>query len=319
MSPEALQRSTFAAVRAVVARLAAVGPTVLALEDLHWADPTSVRLTEDLAALAAAGPLLVLVTRRPEPDPGVSDLESLLETGEAPCRFRRVELSPLPEAAERALITSLLGGGGRLRSVSGVEGNPLFLEGRFLSLVETGTLVRRDGAWVLSGLGAEVPGVPEVPSVLERLIRSRVDRVSEQECEVVEAASVGRVRLSAARRFDRDRKRARPGTLIALHGRPVRRSPCLARARLPLSPLPHPGSDVLGNAPGNGAGSFMLALRVFSRRPRPVVPRKWQPSSAITLPWRERPNGPSTTWKLRVTMPYQFSPMTRRWRLTATR
>ena len=194
MSPEALQRSTFAAVRAVVARLAAVGPTVLALEDLHWADPTSVRLTEDLAALAAAGPLLVLVTRRPEPDPGVSDLESLLETGEAPCRFRRVELSPLPEAAERALVTSLLGGDGPAPVIetvrAGVEGNPLFLEERFLSLVETGTLVRRDGAWSLSGLGAEVPGVPEVPSVLERLIRSRVDRVSEQECEVVEAASV---------------------------------------------------------------------------------------------------------------------------------
>ena len=56
---------------------------MLVLEDLHWADPTSLRLTEELAALAADGPLLLLATRRPEPDPGVSGLESALEA-EAP-------------------------------------------------------------------------------------------------------------------------------------------------------------------------------------------------------------------------------------------
>ncbi len=50
LSPEGLQRATFASVRAVMAKLAAKGPTVLVLEDLHWADPTSLRLTEELAA-----------------------------------------------------------------------------------------------------------------------------------------------------------------------------------------------------------------------------------------------------------------------------
>jgi predicted ATPase len=34
---------TFGAVRSVVSRFAAAGPTVLVLEDLHWADPTSLR------------------------------------------------------------------------------------------------------------------------------------------------------------------------------------------------------------------------------------------------------------------------------------
>ena len=85
LGPEGLQRATFAAVRAVVARLVKRGPTVLALEDLHWADPTSLRLTEELAPLAADGPLLLLATRRPEPDPGVSGLECALEA-DAACR-----------------------------------------------------------------------------------------------------------------------------------------------------------------------------------------------------------------------------------------
>ena len=33
-------------------RLVAHGPTVLVLEDLHWADPTSLRLTQELSSLA---------------------------------------------------------------------------------------------------------------------------------------------------------------------------------------------------------------------------------------------------------------------------
>ncbi len=48
LSPEGLQRATFGAVSAVVARLVATGPTILALEDLHWADPTSLKLTGSL-------------------------------------------------------------------------------------------------------------------------------------------------------------------------------------------------------------------------------------------------------------------------------
>ena len=100
LSPEGLQRATFAAVRAVVARLVERGPTVLVLEDLHWADPISLRLTEELAAQAADGPLLMILTRRPEPDAGLSGLESALKAN-AGSPLRRVELSPLPEEAER--------------------------------------------------------------------------------------------------------------------------------------------------------------------------------------------------------------------------
>ena len=188
LSPEGLQRATFAAVRAVVARLAERGPTVLVLEDLHWSDPTSLRLTEEIAALAEDTPLLLLATRRPEPDPGVSALESTLES-EACCPLRKVELSPLPEEAERALARSLIGAGAGESIIealcAGVEGNPLFLEERVSSLVETGALVRDDAVWRLSGAAGR-----DVPEVLERLIRSRVDRLGTLPREVITAASV---------------------------------------------------------------------------------------------------------------------------------
>jgi predicted ATPase len=188
LSPESLQRATFATVRSVVARLMERGPTVLALEDLHWADPTSLRLTEELAALAADGPLMVLATRRPEPDPGVSNLESSLAAG-APFPLRILELSPLAEEAERALARSLIGpnaGQAVIEAVcAGVEGNPLFLEERHSLLVETGALVKDETAWRLSGTAST-----EIPELLDRLIRSRVDRLGPWPREVIISASV---------------------------------------------------------------------------------------------------------------------------------
>jgi len=188
LSPEGLQRATFAAVGAVMARLVEKGPTVLVLEDLHWADPISLRLTGALAALASEGPLMLLATRRPEPDPGVSDLERALEA-DAHCPLFRVELSALPEQAERALARSLVGPGAGETVIeamcAGAEGNPLFLEERLSSLVETGALVKDQTTWRLSG----IPGT-EIPEVLERLIRSRVDRLGPQAREVISSASV---------------------------------------------------------------------------------------------------------------------------------
>ena len=82
LGPEQLQRASFSAIRDLFARLMGHGPTLLALEDLHWADPTSLRLTEYISSLTDEGPLLLVLTRRPEPDPGTSRLEATL-LGEA--------------------------------------------------------------------------------------------------------------------------------------------------------------------------------------------------------------------------------------------
>ena len=59
LSPEALQWRTFEVVGELFARLAESSPLVLALEDLHWADQTSVLLLEQLLSLAEEAPVLV--------------------------------------------------------------------------------------------------------------------------------------------------------------------------------------------------------------------------------------------------------------------
>jgi predicted ATPase/class 3 adenylate cyclase len=188
LNPEQLQAATFDALRAVLSRLAAHGPTVLVLEDLHWADPTSLRLTEEICTVTKVAPLLLVLTRRPEPDPGVSALEAAL-AADKDLELLTLELCPLPQASEQDLARSLLSEGAAddvIVAVSrGVEGNPLFLEERLSSLLETGALANDGAGWRIDhGLSEEVP------EALERLVRSRVDRLDLGPRDAIVAASV---------------------------------------------------------------------------------------------------------------------------------
>ncbi|HTW07507.1 MAG TPA: AAA family ATPase, partial [Acidimicrobiales bacterium] len=190
LGPEQFQRATFAALVALVSRLVAHGPTVLVLEDLHWADPTSLHLTEELSLLTKTGPLLLVLTRRPEPDPGVSGLETTLGA-DPDLMLRKLELTPLAEADEMTLARALLGEGTGDEVTDmvckGADGNPLFLEERLSSLMETQTLLKVEGGgWRLEPSGA----AGQISEALERLVRSRVDRLNPGSHEAIVAASV---------------------------------------------------------------------------------------------------------------------------------
>jgi class 3 adenylate cyclase/predicted ATPase len=64
--PEELRRRQLAALTTLVIAGARSQPVVLALEDMHWADPTTLDLLRNIAERAAQAPLFVLMTARPE-------------------------------------------------------------------------------------------------------------------------------------------------------------------------------------------------------------------------------------------------------------
>ena len=66
LTPDELRRRQLAAMVAWLLAGARTQPLVLAFEDLHWADPTSLDLLKLLAERGSAAPLLVVVTARPE-------------------------------------------------------------------------------------------------------------------------------------------------------------------------------------------------------------------------------------------------------------
>ncbi len=114
-------RRTAARAGALLAAVVAAGPTVLVLEDWHWADATSRALLGEVAAGCRGVPLLLVVTTRP--DPAVLGLLRLPSV-------RHVRLRPL----DRDAVALWLRGTGRpaedadvARTMAASDGLPLLL------------------------------------------------------------------------------------------------------------------------------------------------------------------------------------------------
>jgi class 3 adenylate cyclase len=160
----------FWAVRRFVEALARERPVLLALDDVHWAEPTLLDLVEYLGEWAQ-GPILVLCLAR----------RDLLETrpawgGPTSTGFL-VELEPLPADAAAELVSELTDEPvptelrERIAAQSG--GNPLF-------------------AQQLVALAQEAPELPieTAPPSVEALIGSRLDRLDSEALRVIRRAAV---------------------------------------------------------------------------------------------------------------------------------
>jgi predicted ATPase len=66
VAPEELRRRQLAALTNWVLAGAKVQPMVLAFEDLHWADPTTLDVLRGIAERGALAPLSIVATKRPE-------------------------------------------------------------------------------------------------------------------------------------------------------------------------------------------------------------------------------------------------------------
>ncbi|MCA1845439.1 MAG: AAA family ATPase, partial [Actinobacteria bacterium] len=186
-APDLLQTAIFEAVADLVERLATDRPVVVAVDDVQWADPTSVQLVEHLLATTETAAVLVVLSGRAEPDHASWELRetAVRRLGH---RARELTLGPLDGGADARMLRSLLGVATLPRNIGGVlqvaEGNPFFLEELIGSLVESGTLTRAAEGWHLQDAAVEVP------HTVEGLLQSRIDRLSHGSREVLTAASV---------------------------------------------------------------------------------------------------------------------------------
>jgi ABC-type oligopeptide transport system substrate-binding subunit/class 3 adenylate cyclase len=187
LSPEALQWRTFEVVGQLFAQLAEDAPLVVAIEDLHWADPTSVLLLEQLLSLAEEAPVLLVLSLRPERDHAAWGLREHASR-EYPHLLRELDLGPLGDA-DGELLAALVAPATlpaelERRVLEAADGNPFFLEELVRSLADVGALVRIDDGWRFDH-AVDV----EVPPTVEKAILARLDRLSPQARDLVTAAS----------------------------------------------------------------------------------------------------------------------------------
>lgn len=142
-------------------------PTLLIVEDLHWADPQILAHLSALAAALADSPGLLVMTSRVEGDP-------LDAAWRASCRgtpFAIIDLGPLRQAEALSLAGGFIDAthSVALACIERAGGNPLFLE----------QLLRN----------AEEGSADAVPASIQSLVQARMDRLSPRDRQAFQAAS----------------------------------------------------------------------------------------------------------------------------------
>jgi class 3 adenylate cyclase/predicted ATPase len=156
LEPEVLRRRQLTALTNWVMAGARTQPAVLAFEDLHWADPTTLDLLRGIAERGALAPLFVLITARPEfrPPWGMRSHHSTIFLAPLDRSQARHMVGEL--AARHALPKEVVDG---LTERSG--GVPLFIEEVTRLLLERG----------------EPGGLEAIPPTLQQSLTARLDRL----------------------------------------------------------------------------------------------------------------------------------------------
>ena len=171
---------------------------VLAIEDLHWSDPSTLDWISNVAPRMDPAKLLVIGTLRPpsgdEPD---GQLAQLLESVRARRLAREVSLSGLTTEAVTEYVLRTLppapGRGAALERLAGrvqhhTGGNPLFMGTVLDQLVERGAVTQGADGW--ETIDAVEDADLGIPDSIRPVIERQIARLSAIERQVLEAASV---------------------------------------------------------------------------------------------------------------------------------
>jgi class 3 adenylate cyclase/tetratricopeptide (TPR) repeat protein len=185
VSPDYWKARLHEATRLILADLCKQAPAVICVEDLHWADSSSVELLR-LILKDFRLPAIVLCAYRPP----FSLLTSHQLTGLSRV-YNEIRLQDLSTSEAQAMVESLLKSEtvpSELRKFiqTRVEGNPFYLEEAVNSLIESGVLIHDDDNWNVTKHISEAV----IPSTVQGIITARMDRLELETKRVLQEASV---------------------------------------------------------------------------------------------------------------------------------
>ncbi len=176
-----------------IRRQAVLGPVVLLLEDVHWADGESLAVVEHLLAALSELPMLIVAAARPD------FVDDRPDWGSSASDCRSVALAPLGVDHARSLVHEIL------QLVEGTpdqlidlvcersEGNPFFAEELVKMMIDEGVIVTGtpNGVWRID---SHLLSGKMVPATLTGVLQARLDALPATSREAVQRASViGRI------------------------------------------------------------------------------------------------------------------------------
>jgi tetratricopeptide (TPR) repeat protein len=170
----------FEAIARLLECLAAPRPVLIVLEDLHWADEASLRLTAYLARRIETHPALAVATARVEELEGSPALRGVLAELGREQRVTEIALGPLTHRATRDLVRGLVASGmpdaldEEVWRIS--AGNP-FIAVEAVRAYQEGASLRADGAIAL-------------PARARAMLLGRIERLGERSRGLLDVAAV---------------------------------------------------------------------------------------------------------------------------------
>jgi class 3 adenylate cyclase/tetratricopeptide (TPR) repeat protein len=182
LSPARRRTRTMRLLVDFITAIAGAGPALLLVEDLHWADTSTLEFLELLVTTAPDVPLLGIFTARCEFDVGWAAAPAL----------RTIELSKFQRAEVEAMVRSVALGKALPSEVFRQiavrsDGVPLFVEELTRSILDSGALSERAVSWEAVG-----PVAVEIPATMDASLTSRIDRLGASRATAQLAATIGR-------------------------------------------------------------------------------------------------------------------------------
>jgi class 3 adenylate cyclase/tetratricopeptide (TPR) repeat protein len=181
MADEQQKRQVFAGVWQFLLSASGRRPALLVLDDVHWADRSSLDLLGFLLERLGGAPLMLVLSYRP----GFEQVERTAlrasHTG--------IRLEPLTPDESVALAHGYLGVVGMPADLQRIvatraEGNPFFIEELLQALLELGSLAVVDGKAVLATIEVDIP------DTVQGTILARLDRLKPPERSLIQHAAV---------------------------------------------------------------------------------------------------------------------------------
>jgi class 3 adenylate cyclase/predicted ATPase len=181
LDPSQRRQQTLEAVKRLLLRESQVQPLVLVFEDLHWIDSETQAVLDSLIESLPTTHILLLVNYRPEYHHGWGSKTYYLQ----------LRLDPLPPESAGELLRALLGDEPRLQAlkqflIGRTEGNPFFLEESVRTLLETKVLIGERRNYQLAKPIESI----RVPATVQAVLAARIDRLSPEEKQLLQSASV---------------------------------------------------------------------------------------------------------------------------------
>jgi predicted ATPase len=186
----------------MIEALTAQAPLVLILEDLHWSDSSTLDLLVALAQRQDPARLLIIGTYRPEVVYADSHpFRSVFYELQAHRLCAELPLAPWTATETHSYLTAHFPANTFPSELIGVlqertEGNPLFVTSLLETFVNRGVFNRHHGAWVLTQPLTALAA--ETPESFRLLLERQIERLTEEERQILAAASVVGIEFSAA-------------------------------------------------------------------------------------------------------------------------